>query len=306
MRPTRRCLALVAAAWLASTAVFVAAEVDAQRPPVEERDVRVDSPWGVQRVHVLLPNGPRGAATSQVRRWPMVVALHGMGEARRGMERGPLGWSLDYRIGDAFAALARGRLGAEDYRGFVRASDLRGRNRALRARPFEGLIVACPYTPPMMDDRPGSDAIVAWGTWVAGPMLAALRRAIPEAAAERASTGIDGVSLGGMLALEVGLRHPEAFATVGAIQPAVRGRDGEIGRLGSPDANQRIRLLTSERDPFLIATRALSERWRGRNLDHELVVLPGPHDYTFNRGPGGLELLYFHDRNLWAHPSGRP
>jgi hypothetical protein len=27
-------------------------------------------------------------------------------------------------------------------------------------------------------------------------------------------------------------------------------------------------------------------------------VVPGPHDYVFNRGPGSVELLYFHDMVL--------
>jgi iron(III)-salmochelin esterase len=27
-------------------------------------------------------------------------------------------------------------------------------------------------------------------------------------------------------------------------------------------------------------------------------VIPGGHDYTFNRGPGGIEMLLWHDRVL--------
>jgi hypothetical protein len=27
-------------------------------------------------------------------------------------------------------------------------------------------------------------------------------------------------------------------------------------------------------------------------------MLTGPHDYVFNRGPGGIEMLLFHDRAL--------
>jgi hypothetical protein len=28
----------------------------------------------------------------------------------------------------------------------------------------------------------------------------------------------------------------------------------------------------------------------------------GPHDYDFNRGPGGIEMLLFHDRVLRGEP----
>ena len=29
----------------------------------------------------------------------------------------------------------------------------------------------------------------------------------------------------------------------------------------------------------------------------------GPHDYVFNQGPGGVEMLLFHDRALRGEPS---
>ncbi len=32
--------------------------------------------------------------------------------------------------------------------------------------------------------------------------------------------------------------------------------------------------------------------------DHEHRVALGPHNYDFNRGPGGLEMLTWHDRVL--------
>ena len=31
---------------------------------------------------------------------------------------------------------------------------------------------------------------------------------------------------------------------------------------------------------------------------HEHLVVPGPHDYPFNRGPGAIEMLLWHDRQL--------
>lgn len=254
---------------------------------------RMDTPWGNQRALLMIPR----RALSSGERWPLLVALHGMGEARRGPERGFLAWPLDYQLGDAFAALYRGRLVERDYGGLVRAAHLRSANAELARHPFEGVVVVCPYTPDLLGEAVGGAETLRWGEWVAGPLLARVRAELPDLVSdERAATGIDGVSLGGMLSIEVGFRHPEAFGSVGAIQPAIRGREASLAELAGD--HQRIRLLSSERDPFLLATRTLSERLRERHVAHEIAVVPGPHDYAFNRGPGGLEMLRFHDRAL--------
>lgn len=182
----------------------------------------------------------------------------------------------------------------------MRAEHLAARNTSLRAQPFRGLAVVTPYTPDLMPEPPGSDALRAYGDWLVGPMLEAVRAELPFVAQTRDGTGIDGVSLGGMVALDVGLRHPGELATVGGIQPAVRDRVAALAAL--PDGTQRIRLVSSDDDPFLGVTRQLSEALLARHVDHDLVVTPGPHGYDFNRGPGSLELLYFHDRTLAREP----
>ncbi len=265
---------------------------------VESREIRLPSPWGEARV--LVTHARHRHAPAPTTRLPIVVALHGAGEARRGPERGYLGWTADYHLADAFGALGRGRLTAGDYGDMVRPEHLAARNRALRAQPFRDLIVVTPYTRDLMGEQPGSDAIREYADWLAGPLLEAVRREVPTAALTRAGTGIDGVSLGGMLSLEAGLRHPEAFGAVGAIQPAIRGRVDAVAPLA--DGTQRIRLLSSDQDPFLAPTRALSEAWTARHVAHELLVTPGRHGYAFNRGPGGVELLFFHDRALVREP----
>lgn len=254
---------------------------------IEQREIHLAGPEGDEVVWV---GWPRGASSDL----PIVVALHGAGEARRGRGRGHLGWPRDYALVAAFAALLRGPLTAADYRELVSATHLRRRNRTLRERAFRGLVVVAPYTPNLLSEPVGAASIAAYGDWIAGPLLDAVRAEVSVASRTRA--GIDGVSLGGRMALEVGLRHPERFQSVGAIQPAIRGHVDEVAALASP--GQSLRLLSSDDDPFLRATRALSEAWTTRALAHELVVTPGPHDYAFNRGPGSIELLFFHDRVL--------
>ena len=83
----------------------------------------------------------------------------------------------------------------------------------------------------------------------------------PVVSQEARAVGVDGVSLGGMVALEVGLRHPEVFGAVGAMQPAVRGREAELAARAERAAQrfpQTVRLLSSDRDP--LSTRRVSFR----------------------------------------------
>lgn len=239
-------------------------------------------------VLVLLPAGAHAPGSLAV-----VVALHGRGEAVRGPQRGVRGWLDDYHLERAFAAMRRGRVSAADAADMASEAQLRAMTRALRAHPFRELAVVMPYTPDLIDETPGSEAIGAYGRWLIDEMLPTVRRSLPVLSDDPRRTGIDGVSLGGMLALDVGLRHPEAFVSVGGIQPAVRGRVEAYGPLAT-SATPCLRLASSERDPFLPATRELSTAWRARRVPHELVEYGGPHGYAFNRGPGSLELLRFH------------
>ncbi len=228
---------------------------------------------------------------------PILIALHGRGEAVRGPNRGYRGWLDDYALGDAMTALARGRLTKRDHRGFVRDEHLRSLNSSLRAQPYRGLVVVTPYTPDLMDEPFDSQSIVDYGNYLAGPLIEAVAERVPRA--QRDKVGIDGVSLGGMLSLQIGFSHPDVFDTVGGIQPAIRGRVERLTAMAR-DASPRptLRLLSSDEDPFLRVTRQLSSALEQAGYRHELVVTPGPHDYSFNRGPGSIELLRFHDRAL--------
>jgi hypothetical protein len=273
-----------------SVALFGSRSTRAQEDgAIQSIELRLPGVAGSTEEEVVWVGWPRGATGPL----PVLVALHGAGEARRGRGRGHLGWPRDYALGNAFEALLRGRLRSSDYGEMVDAAHLRRRNRALRSRAFAGLVVVAPYTPNLLPEPVGAPSIAAYGDWIAGPLLAAVRARVSCASSV---AGIDGVSLGGRMSLEVGLTHRETFASVGAIQPAVRGHVPEIAALLDAAHAPALRLLSSEADPFLTATRQLSAAWTA--TPHELLVLPGPHDYAFNRGPGAIELLFFHERAL--------
>jgi enterochelin esterase-like enzyme len=270
---------------------------------VHYRRLEVEAPWGTQRVLVTFPRRPDRLQHPPGERYPVVIALHGRGEADP--ERGHIGWASRYGLSDAFGALSRNRVSTLDYRSFVRDAHLAYVNESLRVRPFGGVMVVTPYVPDISDEPIGSDRMRQLGDWLAGPLLSAVREGLPGAALTREGTGIDGVSMGGRVALEVGFAHPEAFGAVGGIQPAIRGDEDALTTAAASATarhGQRIRLLSSENDPFLVPTRRLSSGLAERRIAHTLTVVPGPHDYAFNRGPGSLELLLFHDRALAREP----
>lgn len=266
-------------------------------PHVHQRVVRLSSPWGERKVAVTWSRVERGVRDDE--NLPTLVALHGKGEANRGPDRGFLGWVVDYRLPDAFGALQRGRVTEADYGRLVRAEHLAHVNASLQARPFGGLLVITPYTPDLMSQPVGSADIQEFGAWVAGELLSQVRERFVAASRDADKTAIDGVSLGGRLALEVGFSHPEAFGAVGATQPAITGRERALVDLvGALPKPPRIRLLSSEDDPYLPVTRKLSSLLRERQIAHEFGVVPGPHNARFNRGPGGIEMLLYYDREL--------
>lgn len=233
-------------------------------------------------------------------RHPVLVALHGRGEALKGPDRGALGWPNDYSLLHVIERVCDPPLTRDDLLGFVDEDRLAQQNRELAAKPFGGLVIACPYVPDL-DLRSDAD-LRAYGRFVLEQLLPRVYRETP-ALGTPESTGIDGVSLGGAVALRVGLGNPRAFGAVGALQPAIRADQAteltEIAKAAlAKQPRLKLRLLTSSDDGFRPAVEKASEAWRLASVPHEMVLVPGPHDYPFNRGPGAVELLLFHDRSL--------
>ncbi|MCB9591322.1 MAG: esterase [Sandaracinaceae bacterium] len=277
---------------------------DDQERYVHYRRMTVATSFGDRNVLVTYPRRHDRREHPPGERYPIMVALHGQTEALSGPRRGHLGWAFLYRLPTALNAVLRGRLTRDDYQRHVREEHLAYVNAMLRAQPFRGVAVVTPYMP-NIGGPVGSDAVAEYGDWLAGPLLAAVRERFPGLAQTRDGTGIDGISLGGRVALEVGFRHPDAFGVVGGMQPAIRNLEGDLGALALDAAHarpQRVRLLSSVGDPFLWATRHLSSDLRERRIPHTLTVVPGPHDYEFNRGPASIELLLYSDAALLHEP----
>jgi hypothetical protein len=230
----------------------------------------------------------------------VLVALHGHGEALKGPERGALGWPNDYALTRALERVCAPPLTKVDFEGFVTDAHLAEVNAELVARPWRGLVVVCPYLPDL-DLRKDGD-LQDYGKFVAHTVLPRVVREMP-AIAGAASTGIDGVSLGGAVALRAGLALPETFGAVGALQPAIDdARVADLVALARAARAKRpslaLRVTTSTDDVYRKVVHALSDAWRAAGIAHDFSELPGPHDYPFNRGPGAYEMLLWQDRHL--------
>lgn len=267
---------------------------DAAPPPVGGAwrelsfDPTPDTPEG-ERALLLVPDA---AATT-----PILIALHGRGEASQGLDVGARAWPHEYALDRMHRRLLAPPLTSADLLDMWSPERLAKLNASLEATPYRGIAVASPHTPDLRD----KSALGArgFGRFVVDKLLARARAELGSKA-DRAATGIDGVSMGGRLALLVGLSYPEVFGAVGALQPAIRVDEApmivELAKAAMARAPLSLRLVSSEADPFLPAVRAASDRLREAGITHECLVVPGTHGYEFNRGPGGAELLLWHER----------
>jgi iron(III)-salmochelin esterase len=110
------------------------------------------------------------------------------------------------------------------------------------------------------------------------------------------------VSLGGRLTLLVALAEPEAFRAVGVTQGAFDPDEvAEVAKRTTSALRHgglRLRLLTTEEDDYRATLEELHAALAEAGTAQDPLDLPGPHAYPFNRGPGGIEMLLWHDRVL--------
>jgi hypothetical protein len=274
-----------------------AASANATSAPTSSRarviEWDVQGVFGSDRAAVVVPT----AATTAC--YPLLVALHGRGEAVKSPAEGALGWPRDYALLRAIDRVSAPPLVAADYEGLVDPARVERTNADLVARPYGGLVIACPHIP---DLSPNGDDVPAVARFLVDVLVPRCRHDTPSCATA-AATGIDGVSMGGALALRVGLSHPETFGAVGAMQAAIALEHvEELTELARAARAKRptlkLRLLTSSGDYFRDAIYELSRSWRAAGISHDFADVPGPHDYIFNRGPGSIELLTWQARAL--------
>jgi len=268
-------------------------------PTTEARDIETrEIDFGTSQKAVVIT--PRWGAPTD--RYPLLIALHGRGESGHGLATGAWGWVHDYWLDRAFLKLRKPPLDKASLLGITDDAQLGRLNGALSAKPFGGLVVACPYTPDIL----GTNDLAAaepFAEFVERELIPRLQAEFP---VDAKATGIDGVSLGGRVALLAAFSRPKLFRAIGTLQAAIRKAEVEEfarrAKKAFPDTQPPMRLLTSSEDPFRTTLQALSNAMLSQGVKNEFAVVPGPHDYAFNRGPGSYEMLMWHDRVLRSEP----
>jgi enterochelin esterase-like enzyme len=269
--------------------------------PAEERTwVYESTPIGRMSVVVLVP------VHRADEKLPVLLTMHGRGEALKGPDKGARGWVDDYELSHIITRLGQPPLTREDFKSFVKEPRLQRLNAALAEHPYRGMVIVCPYTPDMLtgDDPFGKAPPLA--RFLVDELLPRVYRETPSFGTVP-TTAIDGVSLGGRAAYSVGLLRPTAFGVISGLQAAFHAdHAGNIAeravRAKAQNQGLVFRLLSSDDDYFLEADTAIARAMRARDLKIYFDVVPGPHDYDFNRGPGAIEMLMFQDRVLRGEP----
>lgn len=265
---------------------------------LEEHELDVPGERLARRCLLLIP---RGGADR------LVVLFHGLGETTsEGV--GIRAWADRYGLVAAASRLARPpvvrTLSDANFLTDTRLAEL---NAALAREPFRGPAFACPFTPNVFKQPSTAAALDRYTDWVTDALVPAARQRLGSAATAGA-VAVDGVSLGGFVALEVFLRRPEAFQAAGATQPAIRENlvPGYAARFSA--ARERagprpLRIATSSWDGGRKASLALVKALRARGVEAAFSESPGPHDQRWLREVGSLELMFHYDRVLGPAPA---
>ncbi|MFH0826020.1 MAG: alpha/beta hydrolase-fold protein [Pseudomonadota bacterium] len=240
---------------------------------------------------------PHGYDKDRGRGYPLVIAFGGAGECARQPRRGALAWLHYYKSDEAAAALVEGKLGPDAFRGLAKPSEIKLFNGKLREYPYRGVILACPYSPPIraVDGIENPD----YEAFIMEELLPALEERYRPAPGK---VGVDGVSMGGARAMYYGLKYPTVFRSIGTVQGAFGPfldiyRD-LIGRNKPVLKKCAIQLVTSDKDNLAPSVERMHQLLKTEGIGHQYLKLTGPHDYIFNEGPGVVALLTFHNQTL--------
>jgi S-formylglutathione hydrolase FrmB len=145
------------------------------------------------------------------------------------------------------------------------------------------MIVVMPHLPPVYFSSRGA---------VAPPFEAFIARDLTgyvdanyRTIASRDGRGVAGISMGGFAAAIVGLKHPDAFAAVGAISPAFSGaaRQSELEALvGALPAGSApyLYIACGAQDSLIAASRRFAELLSARAIAHDYREVPGDHSWA--------------------------
>lgn len=283
----RAVLAAMAGAVLHPARAWAAAEHEIKAFTVGRKGVPAS------RFAILVPKHlPKGAEVG------LVVALHGLGETHD-EALGIRAWPELYGLDEGYRRLRQAPLARTSLRKDFTEERLRELNAALAREPFAGLCIACPFTPnpKKLGDR--KREIAAYAAWLDEVVIAEAGRQAPLRKG-RAARSLIGCSMGATVALEVLASGVGSYGGIGFVQGALSrdgaARNAERIATAAGATPVDVELLSSEQDPFLDGHRALATELGKRKIDHDLRVLPGPHDQPWLREAGAVEMLFHQSR----------
>jgi len=224
----------------------------------------------------------------------MLMLLHGLGETTD-QQTGARAYAERYGLLSAVARLTHPPLAPleakADYFGPGRLAEL---NARLAQARFRCPVLVCPFTPNPYKQG-GEELVRRFAAFLSGALKSEVEQRVGVAFPASRSI-ISGVSLGGYLAIEAFLQHPECFGTLGVTQGAfgpnqaqryAAGVQAAVERVGA----RRVDVLTSSFDPYRAANEAFHRHLQRRGQSAHLRVSPGPHDQRWLRESGVVEVL---------------
>lgn len=266
--------------------------------PLTSQEIPVPNTGGFgQRCLLLRPS--RVPASEPL---PLLVLFHGLGETSS-EALGIHAWHDRYGLPQAYARLAAPpvarTLPKERYLSDSRLLEI---NAELAQAPFTDVALVCPFTPNVLNQHRGAAYLDRYADYIERSVLPAARAATPTREGS-AHLGVDGVSLGGYVALEVFFRKSRLFGALGSMQgafnlPLAEAYARRMADIVAEQGQRSIHLTTSSYDPFRDATLRLARRLGELGITATLTDGVGPHDQRFLREAGTLEMLLFQARAL--------
>lgn len=237
----------------------------------------------------------------------LLILLHGLGETHD-QTVGARAFAERYGLLSAVSRLTHPplerTLTKKDYFGSGRLEQL---NARLARQPYRTPVMVCPYTPNPY--QAGGEAMTRrYAAFVSERLKTEVEQRVG-ASFPSARCMISGVSLGGYLAIEVFLQKPEVFGALGLAQGAfgtnqasryANGVEAAVKRVGP----RRVEILSSSFDPYRRPNELFHQHLQRRKQASRLRVSPGPHDQSWLKESGVIEMLLSAD-DVFAERSGR-
>jgi len=256
------------------------------------------SEHALQRARVYVPHG-----LTADQKWPVAILLHGYAQALEG-ERALSAWGAEYDVLGAYKNLNEGAVATTAALGAARAQTI---IEDLRTAPFQGMVLVSPVTPIPYFQRDLAQALTSYADWMHQDLLPAVAQVAPVSTAPEA-IGLAGVSMGGLVGLELMWRFPERFGAYCGIQIAIKRSQAESYAWLLQRAFQRmdggrgrpVRVVTSTRDTYRWSNQAFYRALRRNHVDASIELREGGHTSRWMRQAGSLESLLWLDRTLHA------